>query len=348
MPLTNFFDNLQRNNLFTDKNPMPIQPPDFGQRFDPLTFLNYMRTNRGNYQEPVPFMPSSQPVKRPMTRDMTDPNSQPNVVFKPTGVPEQFVSNILNPPERGFKFQELKQKNDIANRGLDVKQNIADANNEIKYGDQAIKQQRADTGTFSAETRRRLASLHDLSDSEKIQMLQDGKVTLQELKDAATLKQIGARGEQNRMTGRERADQNINAIQERGDQARQTNYEKPNNNPGPSSNQQRIGQNNLARQLKQTDPELGKFIEVDPATGNFNIQQPSSGYFGRTSGPTLDQFSKIKQAIYGGGNDAGNNTDTSSSNTIDRNGAVEALKKAGLPVTEDNIKKAMDPTNYKK
>lgn len=61
--------------------------------------------------------------------------------------------------------------------------------------------------------------------------------------------------------------------------------------------QVRVGQLNKARELKNTRPDLGKFIRI---IGNeFEIDSPSIGVFGGARGPTKQQYDEINQAIYG-------------------------------------------------
>lgn len=277
-----FIDRLRQNNLFTPQNPNPLQPPQYPS----LNIAAAFRPNRiqdiASSSGPM-YAPAQQPDFGPRT-DRSIPRTSEtaydyglNLDYKPTGIPETFASNILNPPERGLKFQEMFNKNAIANRGLDIKE-----------GDQGIKQQRADTSQYSAETRRNLANLHDLTDSEKLQMLQDGRVTLQDLKDAAEMKQIQERGKNT-----------VTAIQERGKNAtelertRQGNRLDLKNAPGPEKEmtpqQMKTDAFNKAAQIKNTDPELGKWITVDPSTGSFTIDPKTP----------LDSLSLIRAGIYG-------------------------------------------------
>lgn len=337
-----FFDSLQKQGLFTDDNPNPLKPP-VESNFDPIgafrSLFPLVQDEREKDRQlklklagMVPganqrinataFHPQAPVLQR-------QPGETDNVVFKPTGVPETFVSNILNPPERGFKFQELAQKNDIANRGLD-----------IKAGNQDILARRADTSQYSAETRRKLADLKDMTDSEKLEALQTGRYTLEEMRAASQLANTKERGNQNVRAITERGNQNIKAIDERGDQNRRTQSEK--GVPPQSANQQRIGQNTEARKLVNTQPELGKYISFDDQ-GNFKIDPNTP----------LNELSIIKGTLYPTGDiklpsDKGSSSKDNTSSKIDRNKAIEALKFHGLPVTEANIVKAMDPSNYKK
>lgn len=272
-----FFSRLRRNNLFTPDNPNPLRPPDFGE---PINF-NLMNS----FRSPAPV---NNVIQQPAIRQIaaTHANDIPrttetatdyglNLEYKPTGIPEQFVSNILNPPERGFKFQDMLNKRDLALRGLDIKADNSD-----------IARMRADTSRFSAETRRQLAELHDLPDSDKLRLLQEGKVSLQNLKDASDMKEIEARGEQSRKTAETRGQQNINAIKERGEQTRLTNSGKPEKELAPS--QERNKQNNAARELSNTRPDLGKYLSFDQS-GNVVIDPNTP----------LAELSLIKASIYG-------------------------------------------------
>jgi hypothetical protein len=335
-----FYDSLQKQGLFTDQNPNPLRPP-VESNFDPISaFKNLFPLIQDEHekdrqlklrlagmvgpggQQQMANVRAFQP-QPPVLKQQ--PGETPNVVFKPTGVPEQFVSDIMNPPERGFKFQELQQKNDLAQRGLD-----------IKSGNQDILARRADTSQYSAETRRKLADLKDMTDSEKLEALQTGRYTLEEMKAAAQMANTKERGAQSLAGIKERGSQNIKAIDERGTQNRKTNSEKP--VTAPSANQDRIGGNNEARKLVNTQPELGKYISFDEQ-GNFKIDPNTP----------LNELSIIKGNLYPKGdiklsNDSGA---PASKSGVSREQAIKMLQDNKLPINEVNIKKAQDPANHK-
>lgn len=344
--MAGFYDSLRKNGLFTDDNPNPLRPPvapnfdaegTFSRLFpyvsaekqkdrDLQLQLAQMRMGNGNLSKIAGNLGA--PAK-PIDNMFSSPTA--NVRFDDRGdQANTFASNILNPPERGFKFQDLKQKRELA-----------EANLALKEGDQSIRQQRADTTQFSAETRRRLASLKDLSDSEKLQMLQDGKISLEELKQAGTMNAIGARGEEARKTEGVRGNNRIAEIRERGQQTKPTKEITP--------TQVSADQKNKARELVNTNKELGQYINFDDK-GNFTISPDTP----------LNILSTINSTIYGKDKQLGtdkssfsnvpkndNVKDDKKIESVDRTKAEEALRKHGIPVTEENLKKAMDPKNWK-
>jgi hypothetical protein len=81
---------------------------------------------------------------------------------------------------------------------------------------------------------------------------------------------------------------------------------------------------NAASQLKNTDPELGKFIHIGQnGPKDVTIDPPKeANYFGYGAGPTPKQFKKINDTIYG--------IDTPAINQPTRTGATP-------PTTESNI-----------
>ena len=345
-----FFDALQKQNLFTDQNPNPIQMPS-APDWDPVgTFRSLFPLVQAEKEKDrqlklrlagmggsVPgggssMMANVRPFQAQRPALIPQPGETQNVVFDRRGdSADTFANNILNPPERGFKFQELAQKNDLANRGLDIKE-----------GNQGIQQQRANISGYSAETRRRLQELHDMTDSEKLAAVQNGQYTLEEMKAASAMGNIKERGSQNRQTEGVRGENTLAAIRARTAGSKEINAAKPDK---PISNTQvRAGENLAARKLADENPDLAKYIELDPA-GNYSI----------VGNPDLVTLSRINGAIHGGKGNVGGgdiklpkDNSSSSSPSMDDNKAIEALKAHGLPVTPENIKKAKDPANWKK
>lgn len=278
-----FIDSLRKRNLFDDNNPNPFGPPQFNPRINVADAVNQaMQLRQSERDDARNFAQKQQNIqsglmfgKQPQINAIAARAAEPNVVFDRRGdSADTFAQNILNPPERGFKFQDLAQKRDLAERGLD-----------IKAGDQDIKQQRADTTQYSAETRRQLADLHNMSDSDKLKLLQEGRVTLQHLKDAAELNAIGARGEESRKTEGVKNTNVLSQIGARGEQTRQTNEAKPGQELAPTqlNAQQKIA----ARELFNTRPDLNKYIKIED-NGNFTIDPKTP----------INELSLIKAAIY--------------------------------------------------
>lgn len=351
-----FLDSLQKNNLFTDKNPNPLQPPNMGG-FDPVNeFRNLFSLVASEKQkdrdlqlqlERLRHQPSGQINQVAHQALKPQPGETPNVVFDRRGdSADTFVNNILNPPERGFKFQELAQKNNLANQGLD-----------IKRGDQDIRQQRANVYEFKSKNPNmhivlpkggNVLAINPQTGEAVDSGIPTGSLSDEDrinLQGTNNMNAIKERGSQNMNAIKERGSQNIKSIDERGSQNRQTQNEKPEKSMVPS--QERTQQNNAARKLVNTRPDLAEFVTFDQQ-GNFSIDPNTP----------LNELSIIKGELYPKGDvklpaDKGSNNNgkqtffSNNNNNIDRNKALEALKKHGLEATEENIKKAMDPKNWK-
>lgn len=63
--------------------------------------------------------------------------------------------------------------------------------------------------------------------------------------------------------------------------------------------QTKVRQYNLARELKNTRPDLAKFIQLGPGTNEFRLTQPGKNWFNSPTGPTEDQIAEIETSIYG-------------------------------------------------
>lgn len=98
-----------------------------------------------------------------------------------------------------------------------------------------------------------------------------------------------------------RGAQNNSNIQERGRQDRLTKQTDTPYNPTNLPTQQKTAEQLKANQFIQSNPELGKFVTIDPNTGLVNITQPSTrtSLFGGSSGPTVDQYHQIMAGIHG-------------------------------------------------
>lgn len=170
-----------------------------------------------------------------------------------------------------------------------------------------------------------------------------------------------------------RGEQAIDQIDERGKQARETEGKKSEDRiaeiakriagqkevkGAPSAtkpllpNQVKTDQFNRAREFVNRNPELGKFVHIDPSTGSFTIDERTEPkYWGSPTGPTPEQQQQINDYIFGSNNNVPSNTPTPKNNdkpqSFSRDEAVKALEEAGIPQTEENIQKAMDPSNWK-
>ena len=113
------------------------------------------------------------------------------------------------------------------------------------------------------------------------------------------LERIGETGAQARQTEGVRQEGRLEAIDARGEQARQTRA-TPVGGKSELPTQYRVRVVNAAAQLKNSRPELAKFIKVGvPGSNDIEIAKPGQNFIGKPTGPTPDQYSEIINAIYG-------------------------------------------------
>jgi hypothetical protein len=177
-------------------------------------------------------------------------------------------------------------------------------------------QQKIDVSKYNAETKRQLAQLHDLPDSEKLRLLQEGKITMQNLKDASDLREIEARGGEARKTegvkqeGRKeiqemRGEQATEQIGARGEESRKTKETAPGGAGATAQlpTQQKVAQQMRATQATREHPEWKKYISTDPNTGMVEIMPPATGYFSR--GPDKETYDAMVAYMGGSAPSAG-------------------------------------------
>lgn len=166
--------------------------------------------------------------------------------------------------------------------------------------------------------------LRDMTDSEKLQAVQDGKITMEHLKNLDTMGQIDERGSQN-----------INAINARGAQQRKTAGSKP-----MTPQQQAVDYENKARELLSSHPEYKGYINFNKDTGKLT---------GITNAGDDNIFHSINQSIYGNKEPGDINlpADTqkpqSSNETYTGGGSVGAPEDDTLPKTVTQYQKGDDP-----
>lgn len=169
--------------------------------------------------------------------------------------------------------EKIQQTGELGTRKLD----ITEKNNDTKN---SIAQQGTDIKAY-------LASLHNLPDSEKLRLLQEGKVSIENIKDAAAMARTVQQGEN--------AVKNTKA---KGEESRKTKG-TPSADAGVTSTlpSQQIKEQQLrANQAVREHPEWKDWVSIDPNTGLVQITPPSSGgVFSR--GPSQDQYNAIKKAI---------------------------------------------------
>lgn len=88
----------------------------------------------------------------------------------------------------------------------------------------------------------------------------------------------------------------------RGNEARLTKSTVPGSalGKGEQSTQKKVREYLNAREILNTDPELSKFIKLT-GTNEFEVAQPSTSFWGNPNGPTVEQYKKLQQLIFGTG-----------------------------------------------
>lgn len=243
--------------------------------------------------------------------------------------------DILNQPH-----EDAMGDWDIKNRGLAAAANAESAMalagqrranagaipEKTRQGDRAL-----DIKEMDAETRARVASLKDLPDSERLRLLQEGKVTLQELNAASAMAKQERGGEirsgQIDQQGRIRSGQiaqqgdirsgqiaqqgdiRSGQIAQQGDiragQIAQQAGEARATKAAPSGagsaagqvpTQQRVAAQAKATQLLDEHPEWKDKIVMDPDTQMPTIKLPNDPWMGE---PDYTEYDKIYEALYG-------------------------------------------------
>lgn len=178
-----------------------------------------------------------------------------------------------------------------------------------------------DIKSMDAGTRAKLASLRNLTDSQKLEMLHQNKITLQDLNSAAQLERLERSGEiksdqiaqqgdirtgqiaqQGGITSghiEQRGQQAIEQIGARGAEARGTKIAPGNTNASvtnSSHTQQRQAAVNRASEVINAHPEWADKISIDPVSKMPVIAQPNDPYFGDQD---FTEYDKIYEALYG-------------------------------------------------
>jgi len=270
-------------------------------------FLQYKKSQQDQHQQMTQDMMEFQRQQR--LKDIGDtaraslnaprPPEQPLNVLPPTGL-------ITPAMAEGFRLQGERDKA-LADRTLlgdQTRRDIAEENNRTR---QTIAEQnnatRRDISGNTLDSRETIADKNNTA-----------RATRQDDQQAATTERDAAR-----QTGREtlqntRGQQIIKQIETRGAEDRKTKGTPSPNVNANNPTQKIAGEKQLANQFKNQNPDLGKWVNIDPNTGMVNVTPPSTGgYFGK-SGPSQDEYHKILGAIYGSGSSSSysspNNTTT--------------------------------------
>lgn len=176
---------------------------------------------------------------------------------------------------------------------------------------------RANATALNSQTRAYLASLNTMTDAEKIEALQAGRVSLEDLRAANQMKlqetkgtqaidQIKARGEEQRKNTElqggiqksiqgMRGQQAMQQIGARGEEARKTK-ETPSPTSGATSQlptQQKVQMQSNVTRVVNEHPEWKDYISFNEQ-GFPEIEAP--GWF---SGPTKEEYDQMFEAVYG-------------------------------------------------
>lgn len=123
--------------------------------------------------------------------------------------------------------------------------------------------------------------------------------TLQDKKSTAAINL-----EDRKQTGRtanikQRGQQLLDQIAAKGKEARATKNAPSPNFSANLPSQQLIQHMNDAQQFINENPDLGKFVKIDPNTKNVTVKQPSApSFFGGSGGPTQEQYQQILDKLY--------------------------------------------------
>lgn len=216
------------------------------------------------------------------------------------GLQQQGPNVVYKPSISDYQREQLALKGE----DLDIKKALGEGRLNLMGGDQDIRQQRADTYDFKSKNPAlklqstkggNFFAFNPLTGEMEDTGINTGTMTDEgklNLTGENALNAISARGENATNLQKLRGEQNLQAIG-----ARLSG--KSNTTPKPElPTQTRVRQINAARELANTDKELGQFISFDSG-GNVVITPPSTNFFGSATGPSLAQYAKLKKAIYG-------------------------------------------------
>lgn len=243
---------------------------------------------------------------------------------------------ILNQPN--YRDIDLwKMRTDALGKGSQI-ENTINNNRSLaaqRYGNLDVANRREgrldeqgnralDIRLMDAQTRERLAKLKDLSESEKLELLQSGRINLEELRasNQYTLQEL--RGSQRMDQINRQGDIRSGQIQQQGnirneqiDRQNEADLREidartrgqievkgtPSANAGVNSTlptQQKQAIINRANSVAQSNPEWSKYITIDPET-KLPVIAPAGGNGWFSNGLTEDVRKQIVNSIYGSG-----------------------------------------------
>jgi hypothetical protein len=132
---------------------------------------------------------------------------------------------------------------------------------------------------------------------EQIKLKGDIDYTRQQLVGTQQQANIGAKGEVDKDIQELRGTQRIEQIGATGAQARTTKATPSGGTKATSQSeaQKKIGVQNRVGQAQREHPEWSDWITIDPNTGQVNIENPSTGFFGRQTGPDDKTYKEMQQ-----------------------------------------------------
>lgn len=211
--------------------------------------------------------------------------------------PEKFIQTVdrsITPTQKeAFRLQEkeIESRGDIARHGMGIKER-----------DSAIRQQRADIYDFKAKNPHmkiimppggNVSAINPLTGETMDLGISSGKMDEEDrlrLTGGQRMEQIGARGDIQRDIQGTRGQQRLGEIAASIAGRQQLQDTRPNKELAPT--QLRTTQQNIARELVNTRPDLGKFITFDERGNPVNTAPQGS-----------PEFDRINSALYKPGKD---------------------------------------------
>ena len=294
-----FVDRLRMNNLYPN---IGLQPPDFSGGLDINKLLRGLITQpTGQTVSPMNWQYTRNPPPQFIPSTTTPANDM--LSRRLTGLDQDLYGqkdrlerdklaqkNQIEQEKLNFNREKLAGTQDLGNRRADISQQRADIY-KFKTENPDLQFKISQGGNFIAfnpvtgENFDTGVSSGTMSEEDKIKLLGTNQM------NAITARNIGQEYLQ-RIRGNQRLEEIGANIAGRKEIAGMT----PDRSELPT--QTRVRQTNAARELFNTDPELAKFVDIKP-DGSFEIIPPSTTFWGSAKGPSLDQFNRIKNAIYG-------------------------------------------------
>ena len=371
-----FVDRLRMNSIYPTTG---IQPPNLNMDMKPIfDFVANQNEADRNFQQQQQMMQQSahlidiaraaaeQTRREAAIRNTPSPRPDvtPQSALPPLGLPPDRGDIFGNNPNLALRAAELQQKGELASAKLDQTSEIAKAKLDLAT-DQGgrkldIAQQRANIYKYKTEHPNmqfkiskggNFIAFNPLDGSEIDTGVDSGTMSeedKQKLIGSQKMEQIEAQGKNAQDLQGIRGAQALEQIGKRVQGAKEvkgiTSFH------GELPTQTKVRQANTARELINTRPDLSQFIHMN-TDGTFTVDAPSEGVTGH-SGPTLEQYTTIRNSLYPPSSNprdtnlpaSGSTTTTAKSSTTVEDGKVIVQDKDGkqfkLPKTQlDDAKK---------